>query len=249
MLVEPPDEQIIAAGVARGAIELAKRFASTGGDGLRLDREIEQYVRDHDCEPALKGYHPSFSLKPYDWTICLAVNEDVVHGVPVKLLGPAQLITVDLVVRHKGWHADMARTFTMSDDKTKQEFARHSLEIFQTSLEVIQPNQSISLFGGMVQNAAHLYGYGVIKEYCGHGIGKYIHTPPQILNYAHASQEKFQVGQSYAVEPVLAIQETYSLRHEPNDGFSVRANCLVSHNEDTIFVGKNGIINLTGNES
>lgn len=249
MCQEPPTEQVRAAEIAKGAISLAKKFVAAGGDGLRLDREIETFILDEGGRPSLKGYQPTFALKPYEWSICLGVNEDAVHGVPAKYLGPAQLVTVDLVVEFDGWHADMARTFHLGEDKTKREFAEHSFEIFKASLDVIQPQQPLAIFGGMVQNAAHLYGYGVVKEYCGHGIGRYIHTPPQILNYPAPSRDVFQVGQAYAVEPILAIQKTYSLRHYPNDGFSVRANCLVSHNEDTIFVSKNGITNLTGNES
>lgn len=248
-LQSPPNEQVRAGQIARGAIELARGLCEKAIDGVRLDRTIEEYIRDQGGEPALKGYHPSFATTPYRWTICLSLDEDVVHGVPVKLVGPSRLITVDLVVSYKGWHADTARTFTISDDLVKRKFAAYSTMIFESAIDMIMPGQSINLYSTVVENGAKLNGYSVINEYCGHGIGEQIHDSPQVLNTTHPKQGVFQVGQSYAVEPVLAIQDHYSLKHEPNDGFSVRADCLTSHNEDTVFVGPNGIVNLTGNES
>jgi methionyl aminopeptidase len=244
----PPSEQVRAGEIARGAIQLAKELCKNTIYGVRLDREVEQYIRDEGGEPALKGYHPAFSIKPYEHTICLGVDKDVVHGVPTKLVCPNHLVTIDLVVGHKNWYADTARTFTHSDDPVKRKFAEMSMTIFESSLQVIQAQNKVDFFGTMVESGAKIQNYQVVKEYCGHGIGKAIHADPQVLNYHTSSEEVFQAGQSYAVEPVLAIKP-YVLRHHPHDGFTVQANCLVSHNEDTIFVGERGAINLTGNQS
>lgn len=249
-LQSPTNEQVIAGRIARGAIQLARELCPQGIDGIRLDNEIEQFIRDKGGAPALKGYHPPFTSKPYEWTICLAVDKDVVHGVPTKLVGVESLVTVDLVVEYQGWYADTARTFYVgAKHPDKKQFADASWIIFETALGMIQPAQSINLFSTIVAQGAELHDYAVINEYCGHGIGEGIHLPPQILNKPSQSQGNFQIGQSYAVEPVLACQRNYILDSRPNDGFSVRANCLASHNEDTIFVGPNGIVNLTGNES
>ncbi len=245
----PPCEQVTAGKIARGAIELAKELCSSCIDGKRLDLLVEEYIRDEGGEPALKGYHPSFAFKPYEWTTCISIDNDVVHGVPIKLLGPAHMITIDLVVKYKGWHADTARTFHHGDKPDKKQFVEASSMIFEMAKDAVMPGQPISLFGMMVERGAETQGYGVIKEYCGHGIGKNIHADPQVLNYYTSSTEVFQVGQAYAVEPVLAINPTYELEHHPRDGFTIFADCLASHNEDTIFIGANGAINLTGNQS
>ena len=244
----PPNEQVKAGQIARGAILLAKELCRSAIDGVRLDREIEQYIRDEGGEPALKGYHPPFAQKPYEWTICLGLDKDVVHGVPLKLVGRSQLITVDLVVAYKGWHADTARTFTYSDDPAKQQFVDLSKAIFEDAKDSIVPNQMMSLFGTTVYQGALMQGYEVIKEYCGHGIGKTIHAEPQVLNYPNFKPEVFEIGKAYAVEPVLAVSPYY-LNHHHSDGFSVTADCLVSHNEDTVFIGAGGVVNLTGNQS
>lgn len=245
----PPDEQVRAGQIARGAIALAKEVCSTPVDGKRLDILIEEYIRDEGGEPALKGYHPKFALKPYKYTTCIALDNEVVHGVPVKMICPNHIITVDLVVRFQGWHADTARTFIYGDnDATKKQFVEASSMIFEMAKDTVMPQQPINLFGMMVERCAAQQNYAVIKEYCGHGIGQSIHTEPQVLNYQTLSTEVFQAGRAYAVEPVLAIEPTYELKHHPSDGFTIIADCLVTHNEDTIFVGANGAINLTGNQ-
>lgn len=245
MLRSPPNEQARAGQIARGAIALARELCTKVIDGQHLDKTIEEYIKDEGGTPALKGYRPAFAFKPYEWTICLALDNDVVHCVPHKLVGPDHLITIDLVVEYQGWYADTARTFTISSNKEKQIFAKNSIAIFESALEMIMPEQAINLYSVMVANGAELYGYSVVNEYCGHGIGKHIHDTPQIFNKPSPSQKIFQVGQAYAVEPVLANQKNYELYHHPYDGFSIRANCLCSHNEDTVFISNYGVINLT----
>jgi methionyl aminopeptidase len=244
----PPDEQVKAGIIARDAIELARNICKSAIDAKRLDLEIETFIRDSGGEPALKGYHPSFSLKPYEWSSCICIDNAAVHGVPGKLLGPDHIITVDLVVRCGEWHADTARTFTTSTDQSKQAFVKQSDYLFKLAVDVVDPQVGLSIFGDCVETCAKMFGIGVIKEYCGHGIGKMIHSDPQILNYSSSSTEVFQVGKAYAVEPVLAINPTYSLSIDPFDGFTVVANCLTSHNEDTIFISDSGAVNLTGKE-
>lgn len=245
-MIAPPDEQVRAGQIASKAIRLARELCSSPIDGIQLDKEIETFILDEGGRPALKGYHPYFAPKPYEWTICLAIDNDVVHGVPLKMVRPSQLITVDLVVEYKGWHADTARTFTINGNATFERFANVSRAIFRSALEMILPQQPIELYGIAVNSACLAQGYSVVKEYCGHGIGRVIHAEPQVVNYPIRSKEVFKVGKAYAVEPVIAMKSIYKLDHSSNDGFSVRADCLVSHNEDTVFISNRGVINLTG---
>ncbi len=242
----PPDEQVRAGQIAGDAIRLGKELCQGTIDAKRLDLEIESFIRDSGGEPALKGYHPSFAIKPYEWTTCIAIDNEAVHGVPSKLIGKDHIVTIDLVVRYKGWNADTARTFTNSDDTVKMAFVKKSDYLFDLAVSVIEPTVPLALFGECVETCAKMFRMGVIKEYCGHGIGKDIHASPQVLNYYTTATEVFQVGQAYAVEPVLSINPTYRLSHSSHDGFTVTANCLTSHNEDTLFIGRNGVINLTG---
>jgi methionyl aminopeptidase len=123
------------------------------------------------------------------------------------------------------------------------------MAIFEAGLDAIAPMQSINFFGVMIEESAKLGEYGIIREYCGHGIGRSIHMNPQVLNYNDGGRTRdvFEVGQSYAVEPVLAIELHYQLEQH-NNGWTVSAGCLTSHNEDTIFIGQHSVINLTGDD-
>ncbi len=154
MMNEPPEEQVEAGRIAKGAIALAKDLCRWPIEGEQLDLEIEQYIRDAGAIPALKGYHPSFAGKPYEWTICLGVDNDVVHGVPRKPLDPNNMITVDLVVKFGEYYADTARTFTQSSDEHKVSFVNVSEQIFNLSKLWVVPNERIDLFGKSVELSA-----------------------------------------------------------------------------------------------
>jgi len=242
-MIEPPEEQVIAGKIAHDAIVLGQELCIKDIHGLELDRRIEGYIRDMGGMPALKGYQPSFSSKPYEYTICLAIDNDVVHGVPNKNVTPKHLITIDLVVEYNGWFVDTARTFTHG--WTQRRFADISKLIFELSKNAIAPMQDINLFGKAVETMARSNHFGVVKEYCGHGIGQSIHTEPQILNYDTRSLELFQIGKSYAVEPILAVNQRYNLKIDDNDCWTVQADCLTAHFEDTVFISQNSVINLT----
>jgi methionyl aminopeptidase len=248
-MLSPPNEQVRAGQIVRGAIALGRSLCTKPIDGEVLDREIETFIRDEGGVPALKGYVPPFTDAEYKHTICLSLNEEAVHGVPVKQVSPDDLISIDLVVGVGGWFADSARTFTYSQDINKVQMVLRSFLIFRASQAAIMPNQFMSLFGMSIDIAAKHVGYAPVEEYCGHGIGQVIHASPQILNYQNSKPDLFHVGRAYAVEPVMAERRDYKLAHDHPDGWTVRADCLTSHNEDTIFVCQNGIVNLTSEES
>jgi methionyl aminopeptidase len=248
-MLSPPNEQCRAGEIVRGAITLGRLLCREPIDGAVLDKEIETFIRDEGGVPALKGYNPPFSEREYEHTICLSLNNEVVHGVPARPVTPDDIISIDLVVGYQDWFADSARTFTHSSDTKKVRLVNASQVIFVGAQAAILPNQPMSLFGASVEIASQYVGYAPIREYCGHGIGQGIHMEPQILNYSHNGSDLFQVGRSYAVEPVLASRKTYVVKHDHPDGWTVYANCLTSHNEDTVFVSSNGIINLTGDNN
>lgn len=243
--LHPPEEQIFAGKVAGEAILLAKELCKNHIHGLDLDREIETFIRDHRCVPALKGYKPKFSPTAYQHTICLSLNEEAVHGLPDKHVDPNQLISVDLVVGYNGWFADTARTFTYADENSSlYAFANKSLSIFETALSTIIPYGGVSTFGSVVDFLARQSGYSAVSEYCGHGIGNEIHEPPFIQASRNDSVDLFRAGKAFAVEPIICDASRYKLLHS-DDGWTVSADCLVSHNEDTIFVTGVGVLNLT----
>jgi len=248
IVLSPSNEQVKAGEIARGAIQLGKDLCRKEIRAAVLEFEITTFILDNGGKPALKGFKPSFKDREYQYSICLARNEQVVHGIPHGVVYPSDITTIDLVVEYDGWHADTARTFTYGKNLDKQYFVYLSSQIFQAGLDTIICDGFVNNYGMVIEHAADLHNLGVIKEFCGHGIGRLIHAEPQILNYNSMSNDIFTPGCSYAIEPVLAESKDYVLS-EAKDGWTVKSNCLTSHNEDTIFVSRAGVVNLTGKQS
>jgi methionyl aminopeptidase len=245
---QPPDEQVIAGTVAANAVLYGSMLLYGGNiSAEQLDKKIEEYIRCMGCTPALKGYKPPFTDRVYNHTICLSVNNTAVHGVPqgYEINAAEDLVTIDLVVEHKGWYADTARTFTLSKNPEKTAIVAKIQKLHNAALQIISPNSSISEYSLFCEKIAQeVCDVSIIKEFCGHGIGKSIHENPQVPCTSNFSNDKFEVGRSYAIEPVIAAKSKYKIR-DGADGWSVNADCLTAHMEDTIFIAEGGIINLT----
>ncbi len=243
----PSDEQVIAGRIARDAIKLGISLCEKEITGTQLDKELEGFIKDNHCVPALKGYKPPFSSgRAYNNTICLALNNQAVHGVPRDtIITRDDLVTIDLVVAHKGWHADTARTFTFSSDQQKIAMVDKITTVHTNSLSIINASLPIKLYAEFCQRIANeICEVGIVKEYCGHGIGKFIHEPPQVPSSPTEANDIFMVGRSYAVEPIISLKKNYVLS-DGDDGWVVSADCLTAHMEDTVFVSDLGVLNLT----
>ena len=242
----PSDEQIVAGRVARDAIRLGIALCEKEVTGTQLDKRLEEYIKDNGCVPSLKGYKPPFSSRTYQHTICLARNKEAVHSVPNDAaLSKDDLITIDLVVAYKGWHADTARTFTFSTDAAKKSMVEKIITIHTNALGIITPNMPIRVYAEFCQRITEeICGASVIKEFCGHGIGRDIHESPQVPCSQTNDNSIFLVGKSYAVEPVIALKKKYVLS-DGSDGWAVSADCLTAHMEDTLYVSTIGVFNLT----
>lgn len=240
----PHPDQVQAGKIVGQILKLARELCLEPISAEDLNGQLEDKIRELGGECALRGYQPPFTDLTYQHGICLSLNKNVVHTPPTGfLVTPEDVITVDLVVRVGKWHADAARTFTYSSDKKVRNFVRNCDTIFTVATNAINPNFPISNYGKMVQQYADTLGITMVQEFCGHGIGTEIHSEPQIYSFAHESNDRFEPGRAYAVEPIFTAQ-SYRLVHDP-DGWTVTANCLSAHFEDTLFVTDKCIIRLT----
>lgn len=242
----PSDEQIVAGRIARDAIKLGISLCEKEVTGTQLDKELEGFIRDNHCAPSLRGYKPPSIERVYQHTICLATNNQAVHGVPGDAtLSKDDLITIDLVVAHKGWHADTARTFTFSSDPQKKSMVDKIAIVHTNSLSIINPNLPIKFYAEFCHRIANeICNVEIIREFCGHGIGRFIHEPPQVPSSPTEENSIFIIGKAYAVEPVISLKKDYILS-DGDDGWTVSADCLTAHMEDTIFISNLGVFNLT----
>jgi methionyl aminopeptidase len=155
-----------------------------------IDREARQFIQSRGGRPSSLGY------RGYPAGLCTSVNEEVVHGIPgPRRLREGDIVSVDLTVALDGYQSDMARTFAVG---TVSEAARAlietSRECFEAALRVMLPGKRLGDIGHAVQTLAESRGYGVVRDLCGHGIGRDLHEDPEVPNFGHPAMASLQPG-------------------------------------------------------
>jgi len=187
----------IVAQVLQDLVPMVKPGVST----KELDKFAESRCKDFKVIPAFKGYHG------FPGCLCISINEEVVHGIPSskRILKEGDIVSLDFGVILDGWYGDSARTFAVGKISEK---ADQLLKATETSLfkGIEQCREGNRLFdiGHAVQNYVETFGYGVVREFVGHGIGKALHEDPQIPNYGPKGKGiPLKVGMVLAIEPMI----------------------------------------------
>lgn len=186
--------------VAEIHVRLKEKLAP-GMTTLDLDRLAEEWTKELGSVPAFKGY------RGYQHTLCISVNEVVVHGIPSekKVLKDGDIVGLDMGVIYKGWYGDAARTWAVgkvTDDAVRlMEATEKSL---MAGIEQVRPGATTGDIGAAVQAVAEAAGYSIVRDFVGHGIGRKLHEDPQVPNYGRAGKgEKLRAGMVLAIEPMV----------------------------------------------
>jgi methionyl aminopeptidase len=235
-----------AAGILRRAFERLRPEVKAGVTGLELDEMAEEAIRKSGGSPAFKGY------RGFPRTLCLSVNEEVVHGIPSdRKLKEGDLVSLDLGVKFEGYYADAARSWIVGKGtpETKR-LTRVAKEAFLAGLEAVrEPGKRIGDLSSAIQGVIEKNGFGVVRDYVGHGIGQTIHEEPQVPNFGKPGQgPKIEPGLVVAIEPM--VTEGHYAVEVLADGWTVvtKDRSLASHYEDTVAFTEEGPVNLTGPE-
>lgn len=181
--------------------EVAKMIAP-GVKTIELDRMAEDFIRSKGGVPSCKGY------EGFPFTLCISVNQTVVHGFPSEEeLKEGDIVSVDCVVEKDGFHGDSAYTFTVG--KVEEPVLR-LLEATKKSLylgiEQARAGNRTGDIGNAVQSYVEERGYGVVRELCGHGVGAHMHEKPDVLNYGkRGSGCLLRKGMVIAIEPMITL--------------------------------------------
>ncbi len=212
---------------------------------MELDRVAEETIRSQNAVPGFKGYggFPS--------TLCVSVNDTLVHGFPSKYrLKEGDIVSIDVGAVYKGYNGDAARTFAIgkvSEEASK--LIRVTEECFWKAMEIIKPGIYLSDVSHAIQQHAEANGFSIPRDYTGHGIGTELHEDPVIPNYGLPGHgPKLRVGMCLAIEPMLH-QGRRDTKVMP-DGWTVKTidGKLASHYENTIVITEGGyeVLTLTG---
>ena len=213
-----------------------------------LDRVSEDVLRARGAVSSFKGYHG------FPATICTSPNAVIVHGIPDGyVLKEGDIIGIDAGAIVEGWHADAAFTIAVGDVSDE---ALRLMEVTEESLwaglrQAVE-GKRLSDIGHAVQSVAEAAGYGVVREYVGHGIGTAMHEEPQVQNYGPSGRgPRLRVGMVLAIEPMVNVGD-YTTK-VLDDGWTVvtRDGTLSAHYEHTVAVTDNGpeVLTLTEGEN
>ena len=213
----------------RASADLVGRVLAEVGRHIRpgvttamLDRVAEDFVHSHGAEPAFKGYRIG-QLPPFPGTLCVSINEVVVHGIPSeRLLRDGDLVAVDCGVLLNGYYGDSAYTFAVG------EISDEDAELCQVTFEALHEGITRAVHGcriGDISNAVQSYcearGYGVVRDLVGHGIGRKLHEDPQVPNFGRrGTGRKLKQGMTICIEPMIN-RGTYTVATGP-DGWTIR---------------------------
>jgi len=229
--------------------EALRAMVKPGVTTLELNAVAEKMMRDAGSIPTFIGYRPR-GMVPFPYAICASANDAIVHGfsngTPLK---EGDIISLDMACTLNGFVGDTATTIPVGkiSDEAAQ-LIRVTEETLALGIEQCWPNKRVGDIGWAVQTHAEKFGYGIVRDYTGHGIGRSMHEAPQIPNHGRqGTREKIRVGYCFAIEPMLNLggPETRTL----DDKWTVVTadGSLSAHAEHTIAVTENGpeILTLT----
>ncbi len=215
---------------------------------LEIDRIGEEMIRSYGCIPSFKNY------QGYPASVCVSVNDEVVHGIPSerRRIKEGDIVSLDIGVIYKGYHSDAARTHGIGEiSKNAGNLIRRTRESFFSGMRYAAAGRYLHQISAAVYDYAKSFGYGVVRDLVGHGIGSHLHEDPEVPNFRKFTRGiRLRPGMTLAVEPMIN-EGTYRVGWKKNGWTVVTADRRLSaHYENTVLItkGKPEILSITEDE-
>jgi methionyl aminopeptidase len=235
-------ERMAAAGVVLADILDALRAEIRPGVSTgELDRIASEMMDGAGAVSSFRGYG---SNPPFPGVICASINDEVVHGIPSprRRLADGDVVSIDVGCIVDGWHADCARTWAVGRvAREVQQLIDATRRGMEAGIAAARPGNRLGDVGHAIETVAHEYGYGIVRPFVGHGIGRAMHEEPQVANYGRPGTGlQIEAGMCFAIEPMFNLggDDVYV----EDDGWTVRTvdGATSAHFENTIAVGEGG---------
>lgn len=203
--------------IVADTLEMLSSEMVPGKSILELDQLAENYIRSCDARPAFKGY------QGFPSTLCVSVDDEVVHGIPNnRVLEEGQIVGVDCGAEKLGYFGDHARTFAIGEvSQEKQQLMDVTRESLNRGIQSAKVGNHVSDIGHAIQSYVEPFGYSVVRELVGHGIGTQLHEDPQIPNYGvPGNGYRLQEGMCIAIEPMINLGAKEIVTD--SDGWTIR---------------------------
>jgi methionyl aminopeptidase len=222
-------------------LALVESELAPGVTPSHLDQLAERHIRKAGATPSFKGYGDR--RNPFPASLCISIDDEVVHGIPDgQPIREGQIVSVDAGAIVDGWHGDAARTFVVGQPTPEVEALVETTRLaMMAGIAAAVPGARIGDISAAIEDVATPHGYGIVRQFVGHGIGTEMHQEPQVPNY-RAGPRGMQLvpGICLAIEPMLTLG-SYEVGVKP-DGWTVvtRDGSLAAHFEHTIAVTESG---------
>jgi len=229
-------------------LQLLKTKVKPGITTLELDKIAEDYILSNNAKAAFKGYSQGGSFR-FPGSICTSVDDAVVHGIPgQRVLNNSEIISLDVGVVKNGYYGDAAITVPVGNiSSEKQKLLDVTEKALYIGIEEAKENNRLYDISGTIQEYVERNGFSVVRELCGHGVGKYLHEDPSVPNFGKkGTGVKLRNGMTLAIEPMVNLGK--SKVHTGDDGWTVLTadGSPSAHFEHTILIsnGKPEILTI-----
>ncbi len=214
-----------------------------GVSTAHLDALAEAHIRRSGAVPSFKGYPGVNPRRPFPASVCISIDDEIVHGIPGdRIVREGQVVSIDAGAIVDGWHGDAARTFYVG---TPPEAVRALIDTtrlaMMAGIAAAQPGGSIEDISGAVEDVAAPAGYGIIRQFVGHGIGRAMHEEPQVPNYRLGRKgRRLEPGLCLAIEPMLTLGGHDTRILDDDWTIVTRDGTLAAHFEHSIAITEHG---------
>lgn len=226
-------------------LEAVVKEVRPGITAKELDERAEALIRAGGDTPAFLHYTPKGAKRPYPASLCVSLNDEVVHGIPnekEKVVKDGDLVSLDIGLIHKGLYSDMATTVMVGTvDVNGKKLVKAVTEALEAGIDAARAGNTVGDIGAAVAAALKPYGYGIVRELGGHGIGKVLHDEPHIPNFGKRGEGiELTVGMALAIEPI--INEGGAAVKLMQDGYTYKTadGSRSAHIEHTILITEKG---------
>lgn len=238
--------------LAARTLKMAGALVKPGITTEEINEAVHTYTLEAGAVPAPLNYgaDPHRGVPPFPKSVCTSINEVVCHGIPSKkdVLKEGDIVNIDVTTILDGFHGDTSRTFLVGQVSPEaKQLVEVTWESLHRGIRAIRPGGRIRDIGAAIQDYAESFGYGVVREYVGHGIGRTFHEEPQIPHFRSSGKNpRLQSGMTFTVEPMINLG-THETVLDPIDRWTVRTadRKLSAQFEHTILVHDDGYEILT----
>lgn len=222
--------------------QFIRPYIKEGITTKELDQLCEEFILSHGGVPSCKGY------EGFPCALCTSVNEEVVHGIPSdRALKNGDIITIDVVIGYKGYQGDAAWTYAVGEVTEEDSYLmEHTEKALYEGLKMIKPGNRIGDISHAIEEYATAHHLGIVRELCGHGIGKEMHEDPEVLNYGPPNTgARLKPGMVICVEPMLTFGKRFVNLLEDDWTVVTTDGSKAAHYEHTILITEDGYEILT----